>query len=86
MKATSFHITMAVISVKEGELEQVIVKTQKASSRFLDILKEKHGFLLTCGGAGFGDYGAFWLKINLGEELCGILCELKHDYRHFYKS
>ena len=75
MKATSLHITMAVIAVKEGELEQVIVKTKKANARFLEILKEKHGFLLTCGGVGFGDYGALWLKVNIGEELCGILCE-----------
>ena len=54
-RATSFHITLAVISVKEGELEHVMAKTQKATSRFLDLLKENHGFLLTWGGAGFGD-------------------------------
>ena len=42
MKANSFHITMAAISVKEGKLEQVIVKIQIATSRFLDILNEKH--------------------------------------------
>ena len=73
MKATSLHITMAVLAVKEGELEQVIVKTKKAAARFLDILQEKHVFLLTCGGVGFGDYGALWLKVNIGEELFGIL-------------
>ena len=79
MKATSFHITLAAISVKEGELEHVMAKTQKATSRFLDLLKEKHGFLLTCRGAGFGDHGSFWLKINLGEELCCILREYLDD-------
>ena len=75
MKASSFHITLTVLSVKEGEIEHVMARTQKAIERILDLLKEKQGFMLACGGAGFGDYGSFWLSISLGLELCCILRE-----------
>ena len=75
MKDCLFHITLAVLSIKEGELEHAMARTQKAIERFLDLLKGKHGYMMACFGTGFGDYGSFWQNISLGSELCCILRE-----------
>ena len=79
MKADSFHITLAVLSIKPEELEHAMAKAQRAVERFLDLMQEKHGFMIALSGAGFGDYGSFWLKASIGAELCSILREYIDD-------
>ena len=64
IKLTSLHVPMAVLSVKDHEVEHAINKIQRATNRFKDMLTGDMGFMLSCSGIGFGDYGACWIDIQ----------------------
>ena len=42
----------------------------------MDLLMFSHGFMLTTGRAGYGDYGVIWLEVALGRELVNSLREI----------
>ena len=66
----NLHLTLAVLNVQPGEIEEVCTNTQKALERFKDMLTSNERFMLTCSIAKFLDHGSFALGKDIEKEMC----------------
>ena len=75
-KASSLHLTIATLNVKDGELDTVLKKAKTVHERFVDLLDAPDGLMVAFNQIGFGDYGALWVNLELGKEAIGCLREM----------
>ena len=75
-KASSLHLTIATLNVKDGELDTVLKKAKTVHERFVDLLDAPDGLMVAVNQIGFGDYGALWVNLELGKEAIGCLREM----------
>ena len=57
---------MGILTIQDNEIEEVREKMKRVAEKFMDLLMFSHGFMLTNGRAGYGDYGVIWLEVALG--------------------
>ena len=75
-KTKALHLTLGVLKVPLGDLEEVMEKTKRAVESFRDLMESDSGFLITLGEIQYLDHGALALGVVLGKELCMMLRHL----------
>jgi 2'-5' RNA ligase len=78
-KSESLHLTIATLCVSEEETTDLIEKIEIIFKRYIDMMESPCGLSTTFKGIDYGDYGALWLEMSLGEESVKVLREMVED-------
>jgi 2'-5' RNA ligase len=65
--------------VNEEETTDLIEKIEIIFKRYIDMMESPCGLSTTYKGIDYGDHGALWLEMSLGEESVKVLREMVED-------
>ena len=78
-KPESLHLTMATLHAGEEEVAGLMEKAEIIFKKYIDPMDSPCGLSTTFKGVGYGDYGAVWIEMSLGEESVKVLREVIED-------